>query len=201
MATPPSSRPPRASRPPGAKRPWYLIVALIGSWLFGAAILVNGCETLAFYKSDTVDGNAAAEQLADDAQREQVASRIEHYFTVMDGARRRVLPLSIAALLLGAAMVALSARAMSGRPGARSGLVQVTVVQAALAVLTYALTPDVRRAEFEVNAALSYGWLGRYAPPVILAMRSFASALVVVALTRPRSRAFFDAAPGSVSEP
>lgn len=121
----------------------------------------------------------------------------------------------------------LSARAMSGRPGARGTLVQVTLVRAALVVASYFVTADVRRAEVDMMQALTLARyheqaaqhdkpidkqademlqekvipkMGHLLPPLGLAFSSFVSLFVVVALTRARARQFFEAAAGSLPE-
>jgi hypothetical protein len=200
-STPPANLP---SRPPRGKaqRPWYLIVALVGAWLLGASGLVNGCNVIAFYKSDLAEETQASGDESDklsDLQRAAVQQRDERLLGVLDGARTRVFPIAVAMLLLGGAMVVLSARAMAGREGARGGLVQVAAVQAALIALAYAMTGDVRAAENDLRAARGERMM-RYAAPVALGVQTLASALIILALTRPRSRAFYASMEASLSE-
>jgi hypothetical protein len=169
------------------RRPWFLVIALVGAWLFGAQGLVNGCSLISYYKDDHV-----AETQGDDAHDETMA-RLEPWKQALDHAKSRVFPLSAATLVLGGAMVVFAARAMAGRARARDLLIQVACVQAAVAILTYVLTPDVRAAESQVERDAGYGEVfRRYAPPAVLAIRTLASALIVLALTRPKARAYFD---------
>lgn len=178
------------------KRPWFLVLALIGGWLFGAQGLVNGCTLINFYNSD-----AAYESTEDDAQAQE-NRRNEPLRKALDTARTRVFPLAVAMLVLGGAMVVFAARAMGGRSQARSGLIQIACVHAVLGVVWYVLTPEVRAAQGEMARQSGYGnVVQRYVPPIELALETLASALIVLSLTRPRSRAFFEPrAQGSLTE-
>ncbi len=128
-----------------------------------------------------------------------------------EGARRREMPLGAASLLLGGAMVLLAARSMAGREGSRSALVQVVVVHAGLIVAAFVLLKDVAVAEAAFQARLVEGlnaaMIQRLGDPEAmrrsqaltpifgLLMQGSFSALIVLALTRPRARAFFREAP------
>ena len=202
------------------KRPWYLVLALIGSWIFGASGFVDGCSTLAFYKTPTVDAADYVAGVKGDGERIEATAAAERYITAMHTAKERVFPLGIAALLLGGAMVVFSARAMSGRSGARSGLIQVITVQAALVVATHFLTPDVRASRTDLEGAVVsaqlresgqeqqvidqslalYPKIVRFRSAVWLVFRSTAALLILLALTRPRTRLFFEALEEPVSE-
>ena len=213
-----STVPPPRSRAP--KRPWYLVAALVAGWVLGANAMNDGCTAVAFYRGEHIDIRAAADPITDVEARANVITLGERYIATLDAAKNRELPIGVASLLLGAAMVMLSARAMSGRAGARGGLVQVTLVRAALVVATYSFTADVRRAELDFSHSRFIAiqreqqqdkqaieltekmapYLVRIIPPAQLAFSVLASLLVVVALTRARSREFFEAAAGSLSE-
>jgi hypothetical protein len=194
---PPGSRPSRSPQN-RLRRPWYLIVSLVVAWLLGALALMAGGSVITFYKQDADEIQQALdhdeERVPDPEERALFRQHTEHLDEVHDQAKRREFPLGIAALLLGGAMVAMSARAMSGREGARGALVQVTLARAALSVLGFFLTPDVRAAEFAVASVFGYASVGK------VIFETTACLLVVLALTRPRSRAFFRAAEGSLWE-
>jgi hypothetical protein len=215
------SSPPR--RDEGArprKRPWYLVLALIGSWIFGASGFIDGCSTLAFYKTPTVDAADYVQGVKGDGERIAATATAERYITAMHTAKERVFPLGIAALLLGGAMVAFSARAMSGRPGARSGLIQVVTVQAALVVATHFITPDIRAARTDLEGAVVsaqlresgqeqeiidqslalYPKIVRFRSSVWLVFRSLGATMILLALTRSRTRLFFEALEAPVSD-
>jgi hypothetical protein len=176
----------RSWRPQKGKRPWYLLVALIVSWLLGAAALMTGGTIVALYRQDAnelrqaLDENEAA--LADPVAR----ARTERVNEELQRERERVFPLAVATLVLGGAMVAMSARAMSGREGARGALVQVVLARAALVGLVFLLTGA---------AAAGSLWIGGMVLEALLCL------LVAVALTRPGSLAFFKGgAEGSIWE-
>jgi hypothetical protein len=213
-----SNVPPPRSRAP--KRPWYLVAALVAGWVLGANAMNDGCNAIAFYRGEHVDVKAPADAITDVEARANVITMSERYFATVDAAKKRHLPIGVALLLLGAAMVMLSARAMSGRPGARGGLVQVTIVRGALVIASYFIMADERRAGvdlvqaqviasqheahpdkqvLEIADRMTPVIVGAY-PVVALVLSSLASVFVVIALTRARSREFFEAAAGSLSE-
>ena len=122
-------------------------------------------------------------------------------------------PLSVGELVLGLAMFILGAAAMAGRGGARSSLVQIVLVQAALIVGTYVATPKVRAAASEMELTVRAAELEeagndpalvkdtvhrfRQIEPaitgVVLGGRIMVALLIVLALTRKRTRAFYEA--------
>jgi hypothetical protein len=96
---------------------------------------------------------------------------------------------------------------------------QVVAAQAIVVVLGYFLTREMRNAEadWEYESALlhqrnrwtpdqyaeaipTFNAMRRWMPPGWLAFRTLASALIVLALSRPRSREFFEAAAGPAAE-
>jgi hypothetical protein len=202
------------------RRPWYLMLALIVAWIFGASAFVDGCSTVAFYREGMPDPQEAVARVHSDSDRAVAAKVAEQYFTTMFDARKRVFPLSVAGMLLGAVMVGFAARAMSGREGARTALIQVIGVQAILVIAAHFLTVDVRHAREALENTLFAAQFRDAAPDpesadrslalyskmlslresVMLVVRSVASGLIIVALTRSRSRRFFEAAEGRFSE-
>jgi hypothetical protein len=213
--------PPRALPPKPPKRPRYLALALVGGWILGANAMSEGCSMLEYYK-DGGDAEASAAQITDVEQRAKVIELATHRAAVLDAARNRELPINVGFLVLGAAMVMLSARAMSGHAGSRGALVQVTLARAGVVVAAYLLTPDVRAAELDElfakriaeNRELVSGTYAvearegektlhqfkDFVPPIGLFLSSLASGLVVLGLTRPGARAFLESASGSFSE-
>jgi hypothetical protein len=196
------------------RKPWYLIAALLGALLFGVGGACNGYQTVAIYRGEAIDPSAFVQGITDDVDRAAVSAQFEHLFGAMDAARDRGWPLGIAALLVGSAVILYAMRAMSGRGGARAGLVQLIIVQAGLNVASYWLLRDVTATEEKLEAANIVAKmheqvpersrademarvqvrLRHLMPPVFLALRILGSALIVFALTRPRSREFFEAA-------
>jgi hypothetical protein len=207
------------SRPPsGPKRPWYLFAALVGGWIYGAQALSEGYDTVAYFRGDHLDVHAVAEDVNDTTARESIIALAERWIAAKDGLRKREYPLGIASLLLGGAMILFSARSMAGREGARSALIQVVVVHAGVVLAWYWLASDDMRAfalfdEARQEALLRqagasitpdlerlYRIAGRIAPAVAVGVQSVASALIVLALTRPRVRAFFESMPSQLGE-
>lgn len=196
------------------KRPWYLVVALLGALAFGAGGASDGYGIWTFYHEGRVDPVQRLADIANDADRAVVARAFEHLLDAMDLAKDRLYPLGVAALVLGLAMALFALRAMAGRANARPMLLQLVVAQAALGLGGYALQRDVRAAEQDLEAAAitakahelpqqnpgtdrAVALMTRataIAPGIYLMLRTLGSALIVLALTRPRSREFFDAA-------
>lgn len=200
-SVPPSSRASRASVSPSPrdkKRPWYLMTGLVLAWVLGAGCLVDACHNIAFYKADMLDEQAVAEQVATETQREDLAEPVQKFFRSMDDARTRFFPLSVAVLILGSAMVALSARVMGGRGSSRGALVQVAGALAIVALLTYALTGEVRHAQTLLYTRAGGVW--RYWPRLKNPLEATVAVFIVLALTRRRSRAFFEPVHGSLPD-
>jgi hypothetical protein len=199
MHSPPSSAS-RSSRPPKGRgqRPWYLLVSLVASWLLGAMALMSGGSVVAFFREDANELRQAVDRdgnrLADEEDRSLFKERSERLNEIHERARTREFPLGVATLVLGGAMVAMSARAMSGREGARGALVQIALARAALVVVVFLLTADVRAGEFGVATVLGYVSIGK------MLFEGVACLLIILALTREGSRAFFRGEEGSVWE-
>jgi hypothetical protein len=173
----------------------------------------DGCNEVSYFKTAdrTELVQTQAEAFGRDADQTAVVEVMERYFGVVDSAKSRIFPLAVAALLLGAAMWGFAAGAMAGRGGARTALVQIIFVHALVIVLAFAITPDVRAAEATANSQLAALTPMPRAGPVREArrflidhsgvipvlqrsLRLIGYALVLVALTRRRTREFFEAA-------
>jgi hypothetical protein len=216
---------PRSGRPSGLppagpmKRPRYLLVALIVALVFGAGCWTEGCGRLAFYRGEQDQSQALNATIKGDADRARAEALYHRFTEVADAARGRAIPMAAAIFVLGAALLALASRGLAGKTNSRSALLQVTTAQAVVVVLAYFVTRDVRNAEldWEMERTLIHQRetlpadqyeqvvpmmqsMRRYAVPGWLVFRTLASALVVFALTRPRSREFFEAAGKPVSE-
>jgi len=205
--------------PAERKRPWYLVLALLGALALGTTGACSGWSTVTLYR-EPVDPALQAQGVTDQADRAAIESRVEAYVRTLDAAKSRGWPLAVATLLLGGAIVVFSMRALGGSRGARVALVQLVVAQAGLNGLGYWLMRDVfdselrfiearQAAEFhdkvpdrphadEMSRATAS--MLRVANPIALALRTLGSVLVVVALTRRRSRDFFDASATAVQE-
>jgi hypothetical protein len=201
------------------KRPWYLVLALLGALALGTTGACNGWGKVMLYR-EPVDVSLIGEGIADPADRAAVESRMEAYLRAVDAAKPRGWPLAVAMLLLGGAMVVFSMRAMGGSGGARAALVQLVVAQAGVNAASHWLLRDVLDAEVRFGVAAQVakihesetdraradeklratGWAAGIVNPLSLALSTLGSAFVVVALTRRRSRDFFDAASAALEE-
>jgi hypothetical protein len=207
------------------KRPRFLLVALISALVLGAGCWTEGCDrmrlykTPAFYSGEPDPGQIVNATIKSDEDRGRAEALYQHFIEVAEQARKRAFPMAAATWVLGAALLALAARGLGGRTNTRHALVQVVLAQAAVVVATYFVTPDLRNAEldWEQERTLIHqretlppeqyqqvipmmASARRYGVPGWLVFRSFVSLLIVVALTRPRARQFFEAAGKTVSE-
>lgn len=194
------------------KRPWYLVVALIACSLFGVMSALDGCNRVAYYRGAKVE--RFEDGLNVETNRAAVREAVDAYLTTLDQERRVMFPLSVADIVLGMAMFLMAAGAMAGRNGARRALTQIVVVRAGLAILAYAVTPRVRAADMDLSRAVGSAFLReaesdtaaadkavaeynerlRVMPAVAagaLAFKTAALGIVVLALTRRRTREFY----------
>ena len=212
--------PDRASASPGPlKKPRYLLVALIMALVFGAGCWTEGCGRLAFYRGERDQAQALNASIKSDVDRTRAEALYHRFTEVADEARARAIPIAAATFVLGAALLALAARGLAGKTNTRSPLVQVVIVQAVVVAFSYFMTRDVRNAELDWEIERTLISQHETLPPdqyeqvvpmmhsmrVVgvpgwLIVRTLASALIVFALTRRRSREFFEAAGNSVSE-
>lgn len=201
-------------------RPWYLGVALALALLFGIGGWNDGCNTISEYRDVRDDSTALVEGLSNAAEIAAVEAATAEYIAVREAAKNRAFPLGVAAFLLGAALLTFSAQAMGGRSQARTLLVQLVVAQLVLVIATSFLTADVWKARTQQwrRAQIAHlhesttdvaqveqfeqisGKVMRLLGPTYLLLRTLASSFILIALTRSRTRAFFDAAQGPVSE-
>jgi hypothetical protein len=212
---------PASARPPG-KKPWYLVLALFFALAAGTSSACEGYNVVAFFHADAVDpaDSSIVEEGQTPGDRAILQQRLSDEVATLGKARGRVFPLGVAALLVGIAMVVVAMRSMAGQTGAHKLLVQLVVFEAALRIGTYALESDVRACDRALNAArfdvrlrqrvpedeaAKLGPIGEAAltiyEPVHLGLGTLGSALVVLALTRRRSRAFFEGAPDPATLP
>jgi hypothetical protein len=199
------------------KRPWYLVAALLGAVAFGVNGGCDGFRQVSLYRAEHLSTPASdLAWVADDGDRDRLVGLFQQQLDVLDVAKDRVFPLAVAALVVGFALTLFAMRAMAGRGSARAPLCQLVAVQAILGVAAFILLRDVRAADVAWRAAVTEveqkqlvgdGALGqvvanvmRYVQPLVLVLKSAASIFIVVALTRPKTREFFDARPDPVSE-
>jgi hypothetical protein len=192
------------------KRPWYLVLGLLGALSLGTTGACNGWRTVALYRTP-VDASSVGQELAnEDDDRAAIQARFQAYLDTLDAAKVRGWPFGVAALLLGSAITFLTMRALGGGRSARIGLVQLVVAQAALTASGWFVIRDILEAESRVDEARVAAEMHarpldkqfdeeqamrifRSLAPIGLVVRTAGSLFVVLALTRRRSREFFDA--------
>jgi len=201
------------------KRPLYLVFALLGALALGVTGAYRGCDDVTLYRTP-VDPSLLTQGFADEADRTLVAARLQEDLQAFDGAKARGFPLAVAGLLLGSALVFAAMRALGGG-AARTALVQLVIAQAGANAASHWLLRDVSQAQLRLHEAR---WTAeshqRFADrrhaddearkgarvlravyPITLVMRTLGSALVVVALTRRRTRALLDPPAETVKDP
>jgi hypothetical protein len=182
------------------KRPLYLFLALLGALAIGTTAARAGWETIMLYH-EPIDVSLVARGAGDGVDRAAIESAALAYVHALDAAKARGWPLAVATLLLGAALIIFSMRALGGSAGARAALVQLVAAQAGVSIVGFWLLRDVLAAE--VGASVASGtplsW-ARVFGPVRLVLSLLSSTLVVVALTRRRSREFFEASAAALEE-
>ncbi len=128
-------------------------------------------------------------------QRARQKASFEAYLRAHQAARKRVMPLALAELLIGASMVVFAQRAAVGRAWARQALIQLTVAHVGLSVLEWMLTPDLRGPEDDF--AMAWNNLETREVPegasqlMRVGLGIGVSAITVLGLTMRRSRAFY----------
>lgn len=192
-------------------RPWYLVVTMGLVWVIGLYGLMSACETVDYLREGSMPDVAA---VAREAKQEQT-DPAEVIFRVYEAARFRAIsehqnvafPLQVAQLLLSGLLVVASGLAMRGRKGARGFALQMLAANALLTLVDYMLTRGIRSAWIdalaqtgEVFPALPADagapsdkvllwWLAR----TRFVFKLGALVLAAVALTRTKTKAFFDA--------
>lgn len=193
-----------------SRRPWYLVLALLICSGLGACGSTTGWGTIEVYRGAPFDNRAHDFTREDDIK--NVAASGDRLLAAMEAERPMAFPLAAGELVLGIAMFILAAAAMTGRGGARRALVQIMLAQTILVVATFVLTPKYRHAQIDwvlaqqVAKDLESGQTQEQIDQTVPAIRVFYSGisvaaivlravvggLVIVALTRRRSREFYD---------
>ncbi len=192
------------------KRPWYLILALLICSGLGACGSTDGWRNIEVYRGVPLE----LPEMTREEDRQSMQAAADKLLAAMDAERSRLFPMSVAELVLGIAMFVFAAAAMTGRGGARRVLVQLVAAQAVLVLAMFLLTPKLRWAPVDILLAqanakeLEHGdkpeVVAQNAPAIRvayrgaliagLALRTVLAGLVIVALTRQRSRQFYEAA-------
>jgi hypothetical protein len=128
-------------------RPWFLVAAMILTWLAGMHGVTTGCGTVMFLRAGSLPDDVAAIATATTA-----ADPVEGLMQYVPVANVRaigelgkvMLPVSLAKAILGMVLVLASAMVLAGRRGARGFVLQALGVNAVFAIVAYALTRSVR---------------------------------------------------------
>ena len=202
-----SSPPPPARR---HQRPWYLVAGMVLTWFAGVNGLTNGFNTLSVLRAGTVPDVTTAMLRAHDVTgfMESIRATADLGGAValatLQTMQRTAFPIYAAQLLLSALLVVGSGLAMSGRKTGRSLALQAIAANAALALVAFVLLRPVRAAVIEAMALAtasdpSKGWWSFRARFVLMELGPLAAG--AWALTRPRTKAFFDAVARLGDEP
>lgn len=159
-----------------------------------------------------IDPTFESEDIADQAERDAIVTRTRAWLQALDNAKSRGWPLGVASLVLGGAVFVFAMRTLGGSSSARGILVQLIAAQAALGVVDYWLLRDVweltARLEGARLAALAHEHLdpamlreSALSMPIAVALQTLSSALIIVGLTRRRSRRFFETRAEALGEP
>ncbi len=195
------------------RRPWYLVVALLLCSLLGAYGSLDGFDTINVYRTTQIDSSYIARDITQEDNRKAVAASFDQLLGAMEHEKARLFPLAAAEVVLGMALFMLSVFALLGRGGARVAVVQIVIAQAALVGAMHFATPKVRAAYADLRLTVDSSEMlekGKdpamvaevvkaarriepYAAIFRLGLRSALAILVLVALTRPRARAFYEA--------
>jgi hypothetical protein len=143
-----SSVPPPPSPSRHKLRPWYLVAAMVLTWFTGVHGLTTGCANAVFLRDGTLPDLATAAKNAKGAWNlaDVLALKEATELLAMQASARVSFPLAVAAVLLSGLLIVASGLAMGGRPGARALALQALAANAALLLVTYALTRSVRAA-------------------------------------------------------
>jgi hypothetical protein len=185
-------------------------LALLISSGIGACESTDGWTTIELYRGH-IDDRSHEMTREDDSK--AVATTFQRMVGALDEERPRAFPLAVGELVLGIAVFIFAAAAMTGRGGARRALVQLMVAQTLLVLALFFVTPKYRAAQTEWIVAQQTGQMLEKGQPeaevrpqmaamrvfrhglsiAFLVVRSGVAALVLLALTRQRARAYYDA--------
>jgi len=182
------------------------VLALSLAFFIGATSTMQGCQMFAVYQG-ALTSDPLVESIPTENGRKQVEESFARFTEVVYSAKDRVFPIHVAGWVLGIAMMAFALRALGGNPVARGYLLQVLGARGALMTAEFWLTRDVSRAEVEHALARQNALFPESATQpsidparflvtalaVWLLMKLATVVLVLVALTRARTKAFYDA--------
>jgi hypothetical protein len=201
------------------KRPFYLVLALLGAVAFGAYGALQGWSFFLQYRG-AIDPSLVGQDIANAEDRAAIVVRANACQAALDAVKGWGWPIAVAAIVLGSAMFIFAMRGLAGSRAARAMLVQIVIVQAGLNVAQHWRLRGVEDANLGLSEAVYTAYLRENVPewnhpearaaagaamwrsayPFSLAAQTLCSALIVVALTRRRTREFFDASGEALGE-
>ena len=202
-SVPPSSVPATpASRTP-LRRPVYLVVSLLLVWMVGLFGATEGCQTI-----DVLHRPEAVRTANSRSGDVEIARRREALIDTVLAFRKTVTPLAVGQLLLGTVLTLSAGLTLLGRGQARRLVLQAMVVYALFLPIDYLVREPMRAVAINAIAdgvafppiagapggelgdqRVIFWWAYRGALGIQLAILT----LGLVAMTRPRVRAFFEA--------
>jgi hypothetical protein len=183
-------------------------VALVLVSLAGVTAAAEGCATIGYYRgalqieAPISDGISQVDSIA-------IRAATDRYTAALDEEKKTVFPIATAEVVLGMAMFAFAAAAMSGRDGARRALTQIVAVRTGVLILSFFMTKRVRAADEDLRHARDVALMriaeGDRAESIVstfdkhrsgialgfVTVKALALGLVVLALTSRRTREFY----------
>ncbi|HEY1954022.1 MAG TPA: hypothetical protein VGH28_00370 [Polyangiaceae bacterium] len=175
---------------------------------FGGCGATAGWETIQRYRGVQLESPTG--DLAHQDSRQAASAAYDQWTAALESEHARGFPFAVAELVLGLALSAFAMGAWVGRGGARRAVVQITVAQALLVAAAFVAMPRSRAAEINFRLQVAESRAVEAHQPIdpktvpalrivahastiaFLLFRTVAAGLIVVALTRPRARAYYD---------
>ncbi|MBK9261596.1 MAG: hypothetical protein IPM54_17540 [Polyangiaceae bacterium] len=140
-------------------RPWYLILAMVSSWLVGVRGLSDSFSTLLFLRENNLpDIQPLVRGLSESSEPLEALGYLLNaaHMRALGEAAKVAFPLTVGKLILSVLLVITSAMAMSGRPGSRMLAIQAHLAYAALASATFWLLRETRYAVVDVMGSVHH---------------------------------------------
>lgn len=209
-----TSVPPPPEDTRARKRPWYLVVALVLVSLTGVTAAAEGCGMVGYYRGAVPLVDQPIADGVTDEDRAMIQAAALEVEAAREQDKKILFPLAAASLVLGMAMFAFATAAMAGRDGARRAVTQLVAVRAVMLAVELATTKREREAEAHLKRAhVVADWRSHPQGEQVIAQHDALAArfgnsiavggvvvrillfgMVVLALTRQRTRAFYEAA-------
>jgi len=186
---------------PKLSRPAYLVVSLIVVWCLGVGGVMNGCDTLQFYRQ-TTHPNPELDSKMDPMLRSSMEAQHEARVEARNANHRRMIPLAAADVLLSGLLIVACARALSGRPRSHLLALQAIFANILYAIVDFFVAAPIREAIITAGVAHPpspmpgitpdqlagvYAWVFRF----LLVVHVAVLGLAAFALTRPRVLSLF----------